>query len=301
MQISTRSFFDRTSSYLGDLSAQNDKLQAEISTGKRIQAPSDDSLAYQRLEGLKRDKADDTAWKTNITLAQTILAESDTALGSVVNQLQRAQELAIRGRSGTYSATDRQAIAAEVKSLSDSIVSLINAKDVRGQPLFGAASGNTGVTVDANGNVSFDGTGQPAAIPIGEGDSVQTNDSAEKILGNLTTASGATDVFGVLKQLTTALNANDSAGIGAAVDDLNAALDQVNGARGSVGARAARLDLEASRIDQAQSTREIDRSSLEDTDTQAAIIELQKVSTILQATQASFTKLTSLSLFDYIR
>jgi flagellar hook-associated protein 3 FlgL len=41
--------------------------------------------------------------------------------------------------------------------------------------------------------------------------------------------------------------------------------------------------------------------ALEDTDVTTAVTQLQKTLTILQATQASFTKLTSLSLFDYLR
>ena len=47
--------------------------------------------------------------------------------------------------------------------------------------------------------------------------------------------------------------------------------------------------------------REITRSSIEDTDVTQAITELQKTMTILSAAQASFTKLSNLSLFDYLR
>ena len=51
----------------------------------------------------------------------------------------------------------------------------------------------------------------------------------------------------------------------------------------------------------AATTRETERSGLEDTDVTAAITELQKTMTVLQATQASFSKLSSLSLFDYLK
>ena len=43
------------------------------------------------------------------------------------------------------------------------------------------------------------------------------------------------------------------------------------------------------------------RSSLEDVDVTAAITELQKTMTILNATQSSFAKMASLSLFNYLR
>ena len=47
--------------------------------------------------------------------------------------------------------------------------------------------------------------------------------------------------------------------------------------------------------------REAKRSGLEDTDITTTVVELQKTMTILSATQASFTKLSALSLFDYLR
>jgi flagellar hook-associated protein 3 FlgL len=71
--------------------------------------------------------------------------------------------------------------------------------------------------------------------------------------------------------------------------------------RGSVGARSARLDLVSDQLTDTAANREIDRSALEDTDVTEAITELQKTMTILSATQASFTKLSQLSLFDYLR
>ncbi|WP_374137885.1 flagellin, partial [Sphingomonas sp.] len=63
----------------------------------------------------------------------------------------------------------------------------------------------------------------------------------------------------------------------------------------------ARLDLETARLESTALTREAERSGIEDTDLTTAIIELQKTTTILQATQASLGRLSSLSLFDYLR
>jgi flagellar hook-associated protein 3 FlgL len=86
-----------------------------------------------------------------------------------------------------------------------------------------------------------------------------------------------------------------------AIDGLNASQSQVSNVQGSVGARAARLDIVSSQATDAAAARESDRTELEDTDLSAAITELQKQMTILSATQASFSKLSSLSLFTYLR
>ena len=300
MQISTNRYYDRSNAQFQALQTQVDKLQEQISSGKKLLAPSDDAVGYQRLQGLKQAGADDQAWSGNITLSQTLLKQTDGALGSISDRLQRVQELAVQASNGTLSAANRQIIAGEVRATIADLVGLANTTDVRGQPLFGSSSGTTAVTQDAAGVVSFVGTGSPSSIPIGNGTSIQPTESAERVFGNIPTSSGTTDVFALLDSFASALESG-SAPPADVLDSLNAAVTQVADVRGAAGARSTRLDLEASRLQDTATARETERSSIEDTDITTAITQLQKTSTVLQATQASFTKLSQLSLFDYIR
>lgn len=301
MQISTNRYYDRSTTQLQSLQSQIDTLQEQISTGSKIQTPSDDAVGYQRLQGLKQGKADDTAWSGNITVAQAILKETDSTLGSITDRLQGIQELAVNATNGTLSDSDRKILAQSVRAALDDLVGLANTTDVRGEPLFGSATGTTGVNVDASGSVSFDGTGTPAPIPIGDGVSIQPSDTAERIFGNVPTAGGGTtDVFALLNNFATALESGGPVS-NDVIDSLNAAVSQVTDVRSAAGARSARLDLETSRLSDTATTREEERSSIEDTDLTSAITQLQKTSTVLQATQASFTKFSQMSLFDYLR
>ena len=59
MQVPTNRFYDAAARNMGRLSSRADALQVQIATGKRLQAPSDDALAYRRLQGLAQAKADD--------------------------------------------------------------------------------------------------------------------------------------------------------------------------------------------------------------------------------------------------
>ena len=303
MQISTSQFYAQSSSLMEALTQKADKLQVQISSGVRSTAPSDDVVAYSQLAGLKRAKTDDTANTASVTLAKTLLQQSDSALTSVQNDVQQASELMLQANNGTLTDDNRKAIATQLQSVLDDLVSVANSKDVRGQPLFGAATGDTAVTQNTDGSVSFSGTGSPAAIPLGNGQSIVPTNSAQQIFGGVTSASGTSDMFSILSNAISALNAGGDISNAAktAIDGLNAASSQIANAQGSVGARAARLDLVSSQMTDAAATRETDRTALEDTDTTAAITELQKTMTILSATQASFTKLSSLSLFDYLK
>ena len=304
MQIGTNQFYNKNATQLGKLATQADTLNTQIATGQKFTAPSQDVVAYNRLSAIKQTNADSKAYASNVSLAQSLLQQSDTTLTSIGNQLQRAAELTTQAANGTLNDANRKTIAIELQSIRDDLVSLAGTTDARGQPLFGTASGGSAVVQAADGTVSFGGTGEISAIPVADGTDIQATDSAQRVFGNLPDGSGGTtDVFAVLSSLISALNAggNVSAATGAAADGLKAALTQVSNVQGSVGARAARLDIVSAQATDAAAARETDRVGLEDTDISTAITELQKTMTVLQATQASFTKLGQLSLFDYLR
>lgn len=304
MQISTSQFYNRSTQQLNALSAKTDTLQTQISTGKRLTAPSDDAVAYRRLQGLATATADAKTWQSNIDLSQTLLKQSDTALDTIGSLIQQAQELTIQANNQAILEPNRQVVAGQLRSIIANLVSVANSSDARGGPLFGAATGAAAVAQDATtGAVSYVGTGDPASIPVGDGVDIQPTVSAERVFGGIAAGGSTTDVFALLNTLADAIDAGGdiSATAATTLDGLKASLDQVNSTRGSLGARSARLDLEASRIQDATIAREAERSGLEDTNVTEAIAELQKTITVLQATQASFSKLSSLSLFDYLR
>lgn len=304
MQIGTSLFYNRTTAAMNALSDRAAALGVQVSTGKKLQTASDDSVAYQRLQGLTKATTNDTAYGQNLTIASSVLAQADTTLSSVTAQLQRASELAIKAANGTYSDADKQAMGEELSGIVDSLKGLANTKDVRGQAIFGGSDGGDGVTTDASGNVTL-ASAAVSAIPIGDGQSVQANETATRVFA-FTGTSGATDIFATLTKLATALKAggDTSAATSAAIDDIQTASTQVNSVQASLGARASRVELQQAQLTDSGTERAGVISTLEGStpdDLTAAITELQKTSTILSATQASFTKLSSLSLFDYLK
>lgn len=296
MTIATSLFYDRARDAMTALTSKADTLNTQISTGKKIQAPSDDPLAYSRLRGLATRDADATAYAGNLAIAGSVLSTADTTLSSMTAQLTRASELAVQANNGTLSADNRKAIGEELAGIVQTLASLANTKDARGQPLFGDTSGGAAVTQNADGSYSF-ASGSVSAIPIGDGQSVEPSTTAGKLF-----SFGGTDTLKVIGDLAATLQGG---GIGSAasdaIDRLQTAANQVDTAQASLGARAARVELEQTSQTAATTERTSLRSSLEDTDVTAAITELQKTMTTLQATQASFTKLSALSLFDYLK
>lgn len=299
MRISSSLTFDRAARTMASLTETADALQTQIATGKRLTAPSSDAAAYRQLTGIRRATADEAQDAANITLAQSLLTASDTALASIEEQLQRASELALQGASGALSPEQKAVIAGQIDAILEDIVRLANATDSRGSPLFSGASEAAPYTLGADGTVTYSGTGEADAIPIGGTATIQATVSGERVFGAIATAGGPSDTFAILKGVADGLR--DGTGVGTGLADIQTALTAIGGARASIGARGARLELETARLGDIAVAREEARAAVEDADITTTITELQKTLTVLQATQASFSRLTSLSLFDYLR
>lgn len=302
MRVTTAQSFDRPSLIMASLNKQADRLQIEVATGKKIHAPSDSASGWQQLAGLKRADADAETYGANVKMAQSLLAATDSALDTVETQLQRAKALAIQANSATVSPEGKAAILKDVEEIIGDLLGVANGKDARGYPLFGGASGEAAYARQTDGSIAYVGVGEAAPIPVGDGDSVTATETGARAFGGIAGKDGETDMFAILTAFAAALQPGaEEGGIETAMTDLDAALDQLGTTRASVGARAFRMDLEAERLVDAGTARETTRQDIESADPTKAIAELQKTLTILQATQASFSKLTSMSLFDYLR
>lgn len=302
MTISTASFYDRSAAAMARISAQADRVSTQISSRQKLLAPSDDSVAYQRLQGLARAGANEGAYTGNLAVAASVLQQGDSALTAITAQLQQASELATRAATGTLNAADRQAIGDSLSAIVEQLAGLINTTDARGQPLFGGADGDPGAVQQPDGSYVLAAT-PVSMIPVGDGQSVQANETAARVLGIAKSDGTASDALAVIQSLALALQAGDSTAdmANAALDDLKAATDTVANVQGSLGARAARVDLMTADFKTAATDREAAEAAIDGYDDTAAILELQKTMTVLQATQASFGKLSQLSLFDYLR
>ena len=148
MQISTNQFYDSSTALMSQLTEQADKLQTQISTGKQLQAPSDDVGRLSAAPDARaRRRRTTPPITTNIEhRAERCSTQSDThARQHHQTQLQRAQELTRRRRATARLPTPiAQAIAdrADVDRRR-SLVSSPTRKDARGQPLFGGAEGDS--------------------------------------------------------------------------------------------------------------------------------------------------------------
>jgi flagellar hook-associated protein 3 FlgL len=119
----------------------------------------------------------------------------------------------------------------------------------------------------------------------------------------------STDVFTMLDELARALEGDGAiAGsaaafqnsIGAAITNIDAALERVVGVRAEVGSRQQAIDTAADFRDSEEVDLQKLISDLRDVDYASAISQLNQQYSSLQAAQAAYSKITQLSLFDYL-
>ena len=294
MQISTSLFYSNASSRLTKMSDKAQELQTQIATGKKLIKPSDDPAGAQQLAELDRRDADAAVYGTNLTLASSLLDQADGVLKQITAQLTRATELATQAATGTQTDAARKSIATEITSVVQSLVTLANSRNVRGQPLFGTVDGTKAVTDNGNGTFTFPANNTLVSeVPIADGQTIQATESAKTIfdLGN------GDNTLAMLSRMAATLNGGGDV----ALDSLSQAVDQVANVQASVGSRSARVDLQQQLLTTANTDRADLRGKLEQVDVTDAIVQLQQMMTALSASQASFTKLSQLSLFDYLK
>ncbi|MDT8358598.1 MAG: flagellar hook-associated protein FlgL, partial [Methanomicrobiaceae archaeon] len=122
-----------------DLSSTTEKLfnlNGQISSGKRINRPSDDPMGLSSVLLYRTELNAFDQFKKSIDHAQGWLSRMDTILIDVDDLLSRASELAVRESSSTATAATRQGAAEELMQIRSMILSHANSK-YGGKYLFG--------------------------------------------------------------------------------------------------------------------------------------------------------------------
>lgn len=307
MQVGTRNSYALQTDRMGALQSLIERLQAQVSSGKRLGDASDDPVGAARVAQLQRTLDDNAQFIRNIDAATAQLSLADTAVEGMSTHLIRARELALLASTGTTTASDRANIASELDQISDGLFGLANTRNANGDYIFaGARAGSPAFARDTSGIVQWQGAGRAADIPIGPDDMVASTVSGTDIL-TVGVGGERRDMFEMLAGFRALLDRpdprtdQDKADYAALLDGLDAAVGQVNDTRAVLGGRLDRIDAERERLQSVATVIEEGKFSLESADMSKAITELQGALLILKASQQSFAQIKSLSLFDAIR
>ena len=142
-RISTATLFDRGISGMLEQQVKLSKTEMQLASGKRIMSPKDDPASAAYLLDLRGTISQVEQYQDNSERAKARLELEETTLKGVGELMPRILELAIQGQNDTNTASDRVAIAMELRQLNDELMTLANTKDSNGEYIFAGFDADT--------------------------------------------------------------------------------------------------------------------------------------------------------------
>jgi flagellar hook-associated protein 3 FlgL len=299
-RISTSLLFDRGISGMLEQQAKLSRTQMQVASGKRILTPKDDPPGAAYALDLRTAISQTQQYQLNADRAGSRLELQEATLQGVDNLIPRIKELTVQGLNDTNSASDRQAIAEELRQINDELLALANTKDSNGEYIFaGYTADSVPFQNPADGVFSYSGDAGARTLQISATRQVQDRENGFDVFMNIDTSTGGKrnlfeTVHGIIAGMET--NAPDSTYL----DDLNLVQEHVSDARTRGGARLNSIDEQKGVNDQFVLTMQKALSGTEDLDMAEAVSRFEQELVALQAAQQTFNMVQGLSLFNYL-
>jgi flagellar hook-associated protein 3 len=298
MRISTGQIQQTMLGSLQSNYSQYGRLQMQMASGKEILQPSDDPIGSVALLGLKKEQKSLSQYQDNISQVQTQLSQDDVQLDSMTEMLQRVQDLTQTAANDTNSTDELKAYAVELRQLQQGLVDLANARDENGSYLFsGSQVDKKPVETDASGNYIYQGDTLSRDVAVAHGVTISANDNASDLFFSSGNFFQQFDTF--ISSLETATG-SVSTEANTMLAQLTSTQSDISSVRSSIGARTNTLDqLDSSHSEMKLFSEDVS-NEIESLDYSAAATKMSDVLLALQVTQQSFSKVNSLSLFNYL-
>lgn len=307
MKISTAFLFDRATDRMVGLQNRLATTQAQLATGKQILAPSDapdQAAATQRLRGeVERQESHFRALQG----AMRRFDAEETALRSASGILVRIKELALQAANDTLSTSDRRALAGEMQALRDQLLSAGNSRDDGGNFLFSGTRVNTpAFREEADGRVVYQGDQTQTRVPAGVERTVQYTRSGTDVFVRVvrqegTPAAEGVGFFDAIDQLIAGVEQSDPSAMQRGIGEMDTLHDGVTLALARTGADQSVVDSQTQVLEETTLRLKSTLSEIEDLDYTEAITRMNKQMMALEAAMSSFSKISGLNLFDYVR
>ncbi len=307
MQISTNLMFDKAIAQMGKTKDRLGQVQLQLSTSKSILKPSDSPDKTTTITRLQSAITRQDSYVSTIKNTLNKLSLQETALKSSSNILVRMKELAIQSANDTMSPQNRKEIAIEVAGLRDQIRSLANTQDENGAFIFSGSRVNTAAYgVNVEGQRPYQGDQNVGYVPVGSQREIDTNRTGTQAFSRIIRSDQqgnkeSVGFFKVMDDFVSALMNNKPAEIQRSVGELDTAQHGMTESIANVGSGINVLESQQAVAEENILRMKTTLSDVKDVDYTEAITQMNKDMLALEAAQSSFSKISQLNLFDYIR
>jgi flagellar hook-associated protein 3 FlgL len=293
MRVTQHLLFESSYRQLDQSTRRLLEIQLQAASGKRVLKPSDDALSAQKILDIKASLRRIDPGLRNGQYTESWLNLSESSLGEMEDALVRAEEVAVSQSSGTASASTRQEAAEEIKQIYDLVVQLANTR-MGDRYIFGGTETQVApVQRDDLFNPTYSGNDQDISVRIHSGQTIKLNVNVKDVLES-------NNILTSLRDMITALEADDPAGVVAQLDVLKPGLEALNGTVAEIGSRINSIDSHAGAQKDLQLSLQETLSEYEDADMALVFTDLVNQQTVYQAALKSTAMVTRMSLVDFL-
>ncbi|MFC5469699.1 flagellar hook-associated protein FlgL [Cohnella suwonensis] len=285
--------------------SQMQGLQEQLSTGMKINRPSDDPVGITYSLRYRSDLSLNERYQGNVDSANSWLDFNDTLLTQVSDVGKRIKELAVQGSNGTNPQVALDNIASEMKQLKEQLVDIANSQ-FKGKYVF------NGQFTD---KITYDPAVDPATVitdtgnldyAINTGIQLTVNLTGNNIFGYPPTGVTAPkneddNLFHVIDEMVSSLESGDYSGVSNQLTMLDSRMDKVLTQQAEIGARMNRVELMEQRLNDLNLNLSTLQSKTEDADMEDLIIKAKVNENVYQASLSVGAKIITPTLVDFLR
>ena len=277
------------------------EIQEKLSSGKRINRPSDDPSGTRKILGLKAEEFQVQQFLDNTETAKEQINFTSNTLESMQDIFSKIKELTIQASNDTLGQSERKIISGELDELLESVLQNANT-DNNGRYIFSGTQTLTSAftaTRDSNGNissVSYNGNNEEIKYQIGPNTFIQINLPGGKLFQD-------NKAFSTLISLRDSLNASifDSTVFSNLRTTLETATDAISTEITKFGAKANRLEMTTNSLENSQTALKELISYTEDADVASLIMDLKHQENVLQSSLKTGAMVIQSTLLDFLR
>ncbi|CAN5572769.1 N/A [soil metagenome] len=268
------------------ISSQKEMSRASDAPSKAL-AALDHRGALRRSEQFQRNAGDAKSW----------MANADSALTSSVEELNHVRTLVLSAQSGAMDPNARAAIAAEIRTVRESMISLANT-DHLGRPIF-AGTAYVATAFDPNG--VYQGDAGAISRSVAPSVNVQVNRTGPDVFGTANANPMDGNVFQMMEALAQAVESGDPTTIALGITTVDNATDRIESAQVELGARAKQVEDVMARTEISDIDRKQALAQVEDVDVAQALIDMSAKEFSYNAALSATAKVMQTSLLDFLR
>jgi flagellar hook-associated protein 3 FlgL len=277
-----------------------DKYQRQLSTGRKINLPSDNPAGLVKSLRLRTNLVEGEQYLANINEGINFMETTDAALGNLNSILQRIRELSVNAANGTNDASARKAIADEIRELTDQITLVANTS-YGSKYIFAGTNVTQPPYQEGFGTNNWTGNNNDLQLEIGVGVKLTIN-LTDGTMKNFFTGDGTDPgVIGFCQTLADDVEAGNLEQVDAALATADQFINDLLSARSTIGAKINRLELQQSRLDSTQISFTNLLAQNEDADIAEVIMNLKMQESVYRASLAAGARIIQPSLVDFLR